>query len=303
MTEIFSTQQTVILSDWHLGQFYCRHGVLSRYMQNLQCGRLIVNGDGIDLIEMQQSTLPPRGRNFVVELENRAHKILPPAHFAVLRRMRQMAESGVTVDWVVGNHDAEFKNHFGQKFFGATLVDSLMFQTTQNKTVLVVHGDQFDSRPKKLSLWHKILDLGYFANLRLDIAQNGLRQALGFYPFSIPKFVRRTLGLCQGQLDDFRARMTQHAVDKKADIIVCGHIHEPEDAISGSVRRINTGDFTESYTGAAIDRDGNIRVFELPLFVPRSFRRRTDDIPVRILHPKTCQQWLKQQVAGSVRTY
>jgi len=255
---------TAIASDFHLGRYYCRIRTLLPFMRRLQCNRLVINGDGIDLIELPQWALPSPGANFVGQLESRAAQILPPSHYAVLQTVRIMAESGIDVIWVAGNHDAEFRNHFGEKFFGATLVDRVSMEMPDGKKALITHGDQFDVRIHAKNLHSWMWDRAFFMCMRADVIQNAMTDALKLPRFSLPKFLRRDLGIGQSLLNDFRARMTEYAAQTKHDVIMCGHIHEPEDASDGHVRRINSGDFTESNSFAEIGRDGEINVYELP---------------------------------------
>lgn len=271
---------TVILSDWHLGRYYCRAGALSRFLNNLQCRRLIVNGDGVDLEELRHPDRPSYDDpNLVRLLEKKAHRILPPSHYAILNRMRQMAQSGVQVDWIPGNHDQPLRKHFDEKFFGATIVESVTMDLPDGKKCVIRHGDEFDL-PWHMDTWgDKLLVMGYFANMAVDIRVNAVLETLCLPPVSLPKIARRNLGLGSSRLETFRVNALEYAIRNNADVIICGHIHEPEDTVEEcrgmaderrQVRRINCGDFTESNSFVFIDEHGNISLKHLSMHASRA---------------------------------
>lgn len=260
--------KTVVLSDLHLGVSYCRHKPLLRFLQHVECERVIVAGDGIDLIYMQKHQLPKSGPGFLREFEQSAAKILPHGHLLVLKRLQQMAAAGVQVEYFGGNHDPELraKHHIGQTFFGMTIVENAYVDLPAGKRMLVTHGDEFDDDLEKG--WRDAaIGKAYEILLHSDWAMNIVLQACGMRLRSLPKFVRFAIGINFERWQQFRRNAIADAKAKKVDARACGHIHQPEHSTEDGIELLNSGDWIESCTALVQDQDGRFSLVKMPLLV------------------------------------
>jgi UDP-2,3-diacylglucosamine pyrophosphatase LpxH len=114
--------KTVIISDCHIGSLESNHNDVLRFLRQLRCDRLIINGDFWELWEMS-----------VKELSNSYSEIV-----TIINNMNN------EVIYVTGNHDKLYtKIPLFSK--NVRVTSSYTFVTTRHRKVIVVHGHQFDS--------------------------------------------------------------------------------------------------------------------------------------------------------------
>ena len=75
------------MSDLHLGSKACRSKDIIKFLENVSCYNLILNGDIIDGWALK------RGSKWKEE------------HTKILRKILKLSESGTNVVWIRGNHD------------------------------------------------------------------------------------------------------------------------------------------------------------------------------------------------------
>lgn len=195
-----------IISDLHLGNALCRCAAILAFLDHLPSeATLILNGDVVD----------------------RSHQPLPPAHVAVLDRLR--AESARReVIWVRGNHDARYEpTDAGHIQFRDTLiVDGRLY---------VAHGHEFDN----VMPYHR-------AFIRAFRLLHRLRIALGGDSVHVAEFAKRFPRL----YSVLRRSVSQNAVESAREhgctSVTCGHTHYAEDEEIRGIRYVNTGAWTES---------------------------------------------------------
>ena len=61
-------------------------------------------------------------------------------------------------------------------------------------------------------------------------------------------------------ISDFEKELVALAVSKKADAIICGHIHQAADRWYGDIRYLNSGDWVESLTALVEEENGNWKI-------------------------------------------
>lgn len=189
-----TTTDTLIVSDLHLGIPASRPGDLLRLLDQWRFARLILLGD----------ILHDYGfRNFGAE------------SWALLRQLRAMAvDPRHEVVWIKGNHDREF-NDIVATLTGIRMRESFRW-TCGERRYLALHGDRFDrfvTCNRKLS---RFISHSYgFCQRRLS--RHGRWPAL----------LDRMHGRVSDIGDQVATRAARFARRRAADVVVCGHTHEP----------------------------------------------------------------------------
>lgn len=96
-------------------------------LNRIECERLYLVGDVIDLLAMQK----------------RAQ--FPALHQAVIARVMAMAQSGIDVIYIPGNHDALIRRFNGQTIYGVQIKNHTQYQSLDGRTFVVSLGDEFDT--------------------------------------------------------------------------------------------------------------------------------------------------------------
>ena len=115
----------VIISDVHLGTYGCHAKELLTYLKSIQPEKLILNGD-------------------IIDIWNFSKNYFPKAHMNVLRRIMKMANQGVEVIYITGNHDDMLRKYTDLSFGNLHLVDKYILEIDEKKA-WIFHGDIFDS--------------------------------------------------------------------------------------------------------------------------------------------------------------
>ncbi len=200
--------ETVIISDLHLGDRFCRARELLHFLQNVRFNRLIINGDVFDDINMKR---------------------LNRHHWQILSCLRGLTdrENNIEVVWLRGNHDG-YSDLISQ-LLGVEFLNEYLLQW-QQKRILVIHGDVFDGFASRFSLIGSLGGLLYKAALYAD-PQNR----------KIGSWMKRNSRTYLRNLEKVRAGAVAYARHRHADVVICGHTHFVEDAIEEGVRYLNCG--------------------------------------------------------------
>ena len=86
-----------VISDVHLGTPACRAEDLLAYLKSIRPGKLVLNGD---IIDMQQFD----------------RRYWPDTHTKVVRRILKFAANGVPVFYVTGNHEHALRRYSNAGF-------------------------------------------------------------------------------------------------------------------------------------------------------------------------------------------
>jgi len=109
----------VVISDVHLGTAACRATQLLAYLKSINPGKLVLNGD---IIDMQQFD----------------HRYWPASHTKVVRRILKFTTIGIPVFYVTGNHEQALRPYSSMLFdFGLLhLVDRLEWTIDGRRTLI-----------------------------------------------------------------------------------------------------------------------------------------------------------------------
>lgn len=233
--------RSAFISDVHLGTAGCRAELLLDFLRSLDVDRLYLVGDIIDLERMQQAVY------------------WPSSHTAVMRTIFRLADAGMDVTYVPGNHDANLRAFCGSDFRGVKLRLNTIHETADGRRLLVTHGDQFDSELRIGSLKERIGSAAYQWLVDVDVGINRVRERLGYERIRIASAVKMKVASARQYIEEFECLASLHARRRGLDGIVCGHIHKPACIEDEGVGYYNDGDWVEHCSALVEDATGGIR--------------------------------------------
>jgi len=168
--------------------------------------------------------------------------VIPKRHFRLLCRLRGLADRGITLHYLSGNHDFRLKG-FLEYDLGMSIHSDNMATQIGEGAVFVFHGDGLLSR-----------DHGY--RLLKRVLRNRVAQAA--FSWLHPDFAMR---LASDTSKTSRAITTMNANDDAEYLefargkfrqgfhgVVMGHTHRPIQHVEGEHTYINLGDWITHYT-------------------------------------------------------
>lgn len=234
--------RAVWISDLHLGARSCRAGDLLEFLEAVSPEVLYLVGDIVDLWQLRWRVW------------------WPETHNAVLRRIVELAHTGTRVVYIPGNHDSMLRAHADNLLAGVEVRRRAIHRLADGRRLLVVHGDEFDSRMRRP--WWKAHagDLAYDLLLGLDLLCSWFRRRLSLRHWSLAGFVKRHAARAVGIVGAYERIAAGCARLLRFDGIVCGHIHVPALKEIEGVLYLNDGDWVESCTALAEDAAGTLRL-------------------------------------------
>lgn len=234
-----SRYRTLFISDVHLGTADCQARFLLDLLEKSSAERIYLVGDILDFLQM---------RRFV----------LPPEHEQVISKLLSMAEAGVRVTYIPGNHDAVLRRLCGHRIGHIEVRRSCVHYTRDGRRLLVSHGDEFDAALNAGVFWWWVGNLSHACLLRLNTIINGVRQSLGLPFWSLARFLKTRVGSAMRFVRRFEKLVAHRASELEVDGFVCGHVHHPDIRWVNDVLYINDGDWVEHCTFAAEDQEGKL---------------------------------------------
>jgi len=232
--------RTVFISDVHLGFKGCRADFLLDFLRRVECERLYLVGDIVDLWALRRSFYWPQ------------------AHTDVLRTILGKAKHGTRVVYVPGNHDRSFRDHDGLVLGNVEVRRQAIHQTSDGRRFLVLHGDEFDGVVRASPFLESLGNRAYAAVLRLNRYLNALRQQLGYPYWSVAAFLKHKVKNAVKYIANFERAVATEARRRGVDGIICGHIHRAEISEIDGVLYCNDGDWVESCTSLVEDFQGRL---------------------------------------------
>lgn len=231
--------RTVFISDVHLGCKYGNASAFLDFINSVQPEQLYIVGDFID----------------GWRLKRRWH--WNDTYSFILRRFVELLKAGTVIKYTPGNHD-EFLRDFIYSLGSVEIADEFVHITADNRRLLVMHGDQFDTVVRNCRWLSMIGDVGYNLLLLLNKGLNLVRRHMGFGYWSLSAAIKRKVKQATNFISSFESVITRYAATKGCVGVVCGHIHTPAISEVKGIRYYNTGDWVESCTGLVEDYDGNL---------------------------------------------
>ncbi len=216
---------TILISDLHLGSEVSRAREATRFLRQAVFNRLVLLGDIFCDLNF--------GR-------------LKKHHWRFLSLIRKLSnpKRGVEVVWVEGNHDRGLTDVMSH-LVGVNVYHEYTWNFGGAK-YLAVHGHQFDRFLINNKLLSAAAGFAYMQIQKVDLTNSPIVHWLDRLN---SRWLRLTPKVASGALN--LARL--HA----ADVVFCGHTHQPFAAEENGVRYINTGCWIhDRLTYAAVDEQG-----------------------------------------------
>jgi UDP-2,3-diacylglucosamine pyrophosphatase LpxH len=125
--------------------------------------------------------------------------------------------------------------------------------------MLVIHGHQFDRSLAAGRFWQGSHAYAMAQRIHEWYGQDWDERSAR--PGRLAGYLRYRVKRAVQYLTDFDDRDIFEAVrERRADGIICGHIHRPEQRLIGGVWYLNDGDWVESRTALVEDWDGSLRL-------------------------------------------
>ena len=234
--------RSVWISDVHLGSMHCKAEHLLELLNRIECQRLYLVGDIIDVWAMSK----------------RVH--WPESHTKVLRKLIQISQGTTEVTYIPGNHDANFREFCGGKFENISVCESMIHETTQGKRLLVIHRDELDYAVRYSRLNRFVGDIAYEVLMSLNRYVNAIRALVGLRYWSLSKWVKVNVSQAEGAIRAYQRAAVLLARDRGLDGIICGHLHYPLVEQVDDVTYCNDGDWVENCTALVEDYAGDLQL-------------------------------------------
>ncbi|WP_322521118.1 UDP-2,3-diacylglucosamine diphosphatase [Guyparkeria halophila] len=238
-----SRYRTVIISDVHLGTPDARPDRLLDFLASIHCETLILNGDLLDVWQMQRR----RWRWSAAKSE-------------LFWQLGALVEAGTRVAYVPGNHDDCFRAFVGQTFAGVSIHREMRLTLADGRRALVMHGDEFDDQIAPSLVARCLGNLGYECLLRLD--RLGRRLGGSERHGALVRAIKTRVPGAMAHVGRFEAAALAHARHEGVDVIVCGHIHHANLRDGDGVTYANSGDWVEGCSALVEHVDGRLDVIE-----------------------------------------
>ncbi|UPG86153.1 UDP-2,3-diacylglucosamine diphosphatase [Luteibacter aegosomatis] len=232
------TCRSAFISDVHLGTPDCKAAYLLDFLRNVDCERLYLVGDIVDM-----------------EALARRHW-WHPDHSAVIAEFVAMAARGVEVVYIPGNHDAPMRGLAGSTIAGIRVVLDAMHEGADGRRYRVSHGDEFDPEhigKRWLTLlgdaMHRVI---CWANRRMHTVRRRLE--LPYLPLSI--IIKSHIRLAMEYIRGYEQRVASDARERGVDGHICGHIHFGHVRPIDGILYLNDGDWVEHCTALVEDFTG-----------------------------------------------
>ncbi|EAQ96567.1 UDP-2,3-diacylglucosamine diphosphatase [Congregibacter litoralis] len=237
------------ISDVHLGSVHCKAEELLDLLDRVECRKLYLVGDIVDVWAMTK----------------RVH--WPESHTRVLRKIMKISRGDTDVVYIPGNHDANFREFCGSDFGNIGIRKQVIHETGQGKRMLVSHGDELDYAVRYSRLNRFIGDIAYEILMWVNRRVNQLRKLMGKPYWSLAKWVKVNVSQAEAAIHAYQHAAVNMVRDKGLDGIICGHLHYPTVEQFDDVLYCNDGDWVENCTALIEDFSGELRLIsglELP---------------------------------------
>ena len=234
--------RTLWISDVHLGAKDCRADQLIEFLKHHSCDRLYLVGDIIDGWKMKTGVYWKR------------------SYTRVVRRILKMAKQGTPVYYITGNHDEFLRKYANNHLDNIYLLNRCEHTTADNRRLLIIHGDQFDSVTRCSKWLRHVGDVGYELMMTVNRCYNRWRERTERGYWSLAGFLKQNIRRAKTYIHDYEQAVVYACKKQGYDGVVCGHIHQAAAKKIDGLDYYNTGDWVESCTALTEDADGNIRL-------------------------------------------
>jgi len=236
--------RTVWISDVHLGTRGSQAQALLEFLRDLECERLYLVGDIIDIWALRRAIHWPQSHNDVIQ--------------KLLRKGRK----GCEIIYIPGNHD-EFLASFLGHYASVTLQKNAIHTTADGRRILVIHGHELDNIVQNMGWLAHLGDIGYVLLMRCNGVVNFFRRLWGLDHWSLSAYVKAEVKNVVNFISSFEESIVRYARDFGVDGVLCGHIHTATVRNFGDTTYYNCGDWVESLTAMVEHPDGRMELLRL----------------------------------------
>ena len=223
----------VVLSDVHLGTYGCQAEELHKYLKSIDPGRLILNGDIIDIWQFSKH-------------------YWPASHMKIIKRIVSFMAKGVNVTYITGNHDEMLRKFAGCKIGKMKIKNKTVLKLSNGKSAWIFHGDIFDVTMQHSKWLAKLGAVGYDLLILINSFINWVSVNMGRGKISLSKKIKDSVKSAVKFINNFEKTAADIGISNGYDYVVCGHIHQPEireiQTDKGSITYMNSGDWIENLT-------------------------------------------------------
>ena len=234
--------RTIFISDIHLGTRGCNADKLIDFLDHVDSDTMYLVGDIIDGWRLKKKHYWPASHNDIV--------------WRVLKR----AKRGTRIVYIPGNHDEMFRQFAGFSFGGIEIARAAEHETADGRTLLVLHGDEFDT----IMLAHRWLavigDSLYTLLMKCNYIVNRVREGMGMPYWSLSKVAKNRVKNAVEFISQFEGLVARAAAQRGVDGVVAGHIHHAEYRRIDGIDYYNDGDWVEGCTALVEHFDGRMEV-------------------------------------------
>lgn len=234
--------RTIWISDIHLGYRDCKAEYLLEFLDHISCETLYLVGDIIDMWALKK-----RFR-------------WPSEHYAVMLKLYELANAGMRVIYVPGNHDEPMRRFAGNLFGPIEILQEHEYTTAAGKHLLIMHGDAMDAYINLTWITRFGGDIAYHLLLFINRWANRWRKWMGRPYFSLAGLIKSNIKGAKAAITTYQREAMDEARRRGFDGVICGHIHYPAVAEQQGISYYNTGDWIESCTALVEDHQGQIRL-------------------------------------------
>lgn len=223
--------EVAVISDVHLGTYGCKAKDLLNYLNMIEPGILILNGDIIDIWQFNK-------------------RYFPKSHLKVIKYLTGMLTKGTQIYYVTGNHDEIFRKFEGFQLGGLHIVNKLVLKL-DGKKAWFFHGDVFDITMRHSKWLAKLGAIGYDTLIHLNTGVNWMSRKLGKGRISLSKKIKSGVKTALKYINNFEETAAEIAISNGYEYVVCGHIHQPQlrkikNQEGKEVLYLNSGDWIEN---------------------------------------------------------
>ena len=238
--------RSIFVSDLHLGSRHAQAEQLVQFLESYDPQYVYLVGDLNDGWCLKRRWL------------------WSPESSRVVAALMQLARSGSTIRYTVGNHDDFLRNEASREMISAIglieVAEEFTHTTENGERLLILHGDRFDHFEQATPLVTHALSWLYNGLLCANRIWSRLTKtsAHGRYAFSCR--IKQQVKSLVRHVSRFEHQLAQYAREKNCDGVVCGHIHAPQMTDIEGIRYCNTGDWVENCTALVEHNDGRLEL-------------------------------------------
>lgn len=236
--------RTVFISDLHLGMRGAQARAVAGFLKRIECEKLYLVGDIIDMQWLKRRWYWPEDHNDVV------------------RRILAMARRGTEVIFVPGNHDRAARDYAFLEFGGVRIQPHDIHETLAGQRLLVVHGDELGLLVKHSRWLGRAGGMAYLWLIRLNHAFNGIRRRVGLRYWSLSRYLKLKIKRACTMISHFEQTLIREAQRQGLDGVVCGHIHQPAALVQDQTYYYNCGDWLENCTAVVEHTCGRMEMID-----------------------------------------